>query len=216
MTIAVLCDENQQQELLVFPARESVQYVWADSLQSFLSIEAEAYFDLESRISVSTKGLKLIEGRLLFVNAVIDTLSQLPHGACRINAWPGFLRRKLAEVVLAKEANLHKCQELFTQMGREMMPVPDQPGMVVPRILASIINEAYYTLGDGVSTRPEIDTAMKLGTNYPKGPFEWSEEIGIDRIYRLLLELSKTDIRYKPSPALLDEIEKLIADGLYS
>ena len=56
-----------------------------------------------------------------------------------------------------------------------------------------------------MSTKKEIDTAMKLGTNYPYGPFEWCEKIGKERVYQLLNHLSKTDERYHPAPGLVKE-----------
>ena len=79
--------------------------------------------------------------------------------------------------------------------------------MLSARIIAMIINEAYYTLEAGISSKAEIDTAMKLGTNYPYGPFEWGEKIGLKNIYMLLFELSKTDDRYIVSTALRDEVD---------
>jgi 3-hydroxybutyryl-CoA dehydrogenase len=77
--------------------------------------------------------------------------------------------------------------------------------MITARVLATIINEAYYTLGAQVSTREEIDIAMKLGTSYPYGPFEWAAKIGLARIYELLAELSRDDKRYVPAPLLAQE-----------
>jgi 3-hydroxybutyryl-CoA dehydrogenase len=65
-----------------------------------------------------------------------------------------------------------------------------------------IINEAYYTLEEKVSTKEQIDVAMKLGTNYPLGPFEWSEKIGINNIYELLRKLSMENDRYTIAPLL--------------
>jgi 3-hydroxybutyryl-CoA dehydrogenase len=53
-----------------------------------------------------------------------------------------------------------------------------------------IVNEAFIALKEGVSTKEEIDIAMKLGTNYPYGPFEWAEKIGTERIKNLLSKLS--------------------------
>jgi len=72
-----------------------------------------------------------------------------------------------------------------------------------------IINEAYFALGDKVSTKDEIDTAMKLGTNYPYGPFEWSRKIGLKNVYQLLSVLSKEDHRYIAAPCLEEEVAKL-------
>ncbi len=65
-----------------------------------------------------------------------------------------------------------------------------------------IINEAFYALGDDVSTKEEIDVAMKLGTNYPFGPFEWGEKIGLQNIIELLKKLSENDKRYNVAPYL--------------
>ena len=68
-----------------------------------------------------------------------------------------------------------------------------------------IINEAYFALEDNVSSKAEIDTAMKLGTNYPYGPFEWASVIGTENILTLLQKLYLTDSRYKPSQLLITE-----------
>ena len=77
------------------------------------------------------------------------------------------------------------------------------------RIIAMIVNEAYFALGDGISTKEEIDTAMKLGTNYPYGPFEWSEKIGLKKIYALLQNLGNSGERYLVAPLLKYDIESI-------
>ena len=71
-----------------------------------------------------------------------------------------------------------------------------------------IINEAYFTVEDHVSTKAEIDTAMKLGTNYPYGPFEWAELIGTANILALLQKLNTTDSRYQPAVLLINEVKE--------
>jgi 3-hydroxybutyryl-CoA dehydrogenase len=72
------------------------------------------------------------------------------------------------------------------------------------RIISLIINEAYLVLQEGTSDRKDIDTAMKLGTNYPYGPIEWSERIGIDLIYHILKSMFEEfgDDRYRITPLL--------------
>jgi 3-hydroxybutyryl-CoA dehydrogenase len=82
----------------------------------------------------------------------------------------------------------------------------DDPGMVSARIISMIVNEAYFALQDNVSTKEEIDIAMKLGTNYPLGPFEWSKKIGLERIYFLLEKLGKKTGRYQISQALINDL----------
>ena len=76
-----------------------------------------------------------------------------------------------------------------------------------------IINEAYYTAQEGTASREDIDMAMKLGTNYPYGPFEWSERIGINHIYELLEAIydDTHDERYKICSLLKQEYLKFFS-----
>ena len=71
-----------------------------------------------------------------------------------------------------------------------------------------IINEGYFAVEDNVSSKAEIDTAMKLGTNYPYGPFEWAELIGLNNILGLLQKLNLTDTRYQPSQLLMKAVKE--------
>jgi 3-hydroxybutyryl-CoA dehydrogenase len=70
------------------------------------------------------------------------------------------------------------------------------------RVLSGIINEAMWAEKDGVANTEDIDTALKLGTNYPYGPFEWAEQIGMDRVQELLRALNETvsDDRFTSPP----------------
>jgi 3-hydroxybutyryl-CoA dehydrogenase len=70
-----------------------------------------------------------------------------------------------------------------------------------------IINEAYYTVQEETATRDDIDRAMKLGTNYPFGPFEWCQRIGINHVYEVLEAVYEDtrDERYKICPLLKKE-----------
>lgn len=141
---------------------------------------------------------KILEGKPIFINEIINTLPELvtPRNVNRINAWPTFLERNTWEVAGNTSMVI---KEIFIELGKKMIEVKDSPGMVAARVIAMIINEAFYALKENVSTKNEIDLAMKLGTNYPFGPFEWSDKIGLDRIYQLLLKLSETDVRCIPS-----------------
>jgi 3-hydroxybutyryl-CoA dehydrogenase len=87
-----------------------------------------------------------------------------------------------------------------------IQPPADSPelGEIAVRILAMIMNEAAYALGEGVASVRDIDIAMKLGTNYPKGPLKWADEIGLDLVFNILksLDASLGDERYHPAPLL--------------
>ena len=94
-------------------------------------------------------------------------------------------------------------------MAKRLLLVEDEPGLVSARVLSMIINEAYFALGENVSTIPEIDLAMKLGTNYSLGPFEWQDRIGIENIYLLLKKLSETSKRYLIAPLLEEKFASI-------
>lgn len=207
MTIAILADDVLKEEWLAKEAPEEIELIWVDSVRSLMMTEASAYFDLlfdadPERIA----RLKPVNGRPLFVNAVPWTGKVTGKGVIRINAWPTLLRRPVIEVALTDSEQSATVKYVFDALHWRYQLVPDVCGMITPRVLATIVNEAYYTLGAGVSTKAEIDTAMKLGTNYPVGPFEWSAAIGLENISRLLKELSRTDERYVPAPALEQEL----------
>jgi 3-hydroxybutyryl-CoA dehydrogenase len=83
-------------------------------------------------------------------------------------------------------------------------------GFIYPRTLSLIINEAYFALEEHLATQEDIDCAMKFGVNYPLGPFEWAQTIGLDKIYILLNELLENtgQNRYRPSQHLYEEVKK--------
>lgn len=164
-----------------------------------------AYFDL--LFEEKGPAFANIADRPVFVNAVIATAALLPSNCIRINAWNSFLERNLLEMAVGKNNRFAtQAEQLIEALGWKYQWVPDVPGFIAARVIAMIINEAYFGLGDGISSKQEMDIAMKLGTNYPFGPFEWSEKIGLGRIHALLSKLSETSTRYQIAPALTKEI----------
>lgn len=146
--------------------------------------------------------LNQLRSPLVVINSVITTLREVQHNFVRINAWNTFLHRPVIEAVTINEKNKPIAEELFLLFGKKTQWVPDITGLVTPRVIASIINEAFFALQENVSTADEIDIAMKLGTNYPFGPFEWGKKIGLENIHALLTELSKNNRRYAPADLL--------------
>ena len=140
---------------------------------------------------------------LVFVNGVVGTLRD--HAASdhiiRFNGWPGMLTRPLIEAA-ASESMKERASVIFQSIGKGVEWVADVPGLVSPRVIAMIINEACFAENEKVSDRKSIDTALKLGTNYPKGPFEWAAQIGWNKISRLINVLSITGDRYYPADQL--------------
>lgn len=167
---------------------------------------ANAYFDW----SYEEKGyaFKQITDIPVLVNSVTETALDLPSNCVRFNGWPGFLQKGCFEIASRNELAFNNAIDCIKQLGLSYIQAPDEPGMVSARVLAMIINEAYFGLGENISTKKEIDIAMKLGTNYPFGPFEWSEMIGLHKIVQLLTVLSKTNDRYAIAPAMINALNK--------
>jgi 3-hydroxybutyryl-CoA dehydrogenase len=193
MKIVVRASKEQREEWQSKPAAANtiVKFIHAD--EDIFSIEnGDVYFDLlfEKNRPYATNNHKPI-----FVHAVNELMHELPANCIRINAWTGFLKRDVIEIV-ASEKNKPVTAAVMEQLGWRYIFVADIRGMIAARTISMIINEAYYALGDGVSTKEEIDTAMKLGTNYPYGPFEWSKKIGLNNICSLLRSLFVEDDRY--------------------
>lgn len=116
-----------------------------------------------------------------------------------INALPTFINRSLAELCLLEEQDKKPVDELFRALQWEYLLVDDQPGMVTPRVVAMLINEAWFVLEEETASRDDIDMSMKLGTNYPYGPFEWCDKIGIRDVYETLhaLAINSNESRYR-------------------
>jgi 3-hydroxybutyryl-CoA dehydrogenase len=123
------------------------------------------------------------------------------------NGLPTMIGRTLLEVsVLSPETSV-SLDKVCGQLNTEYILVDDRVGMVTPRVIAMIINEAYYAVQEGTAIREDIDLAMKLGTNYPYGPFEWCIRIGLKNIYEVLEAVynDTKDERYKICPLLKKE-----------
>ncbi|MFF8906121.1 3-hydroxyacyl-CoA dehydrogenase [Streptomyces olivaceoviridis] len=93
---------------------------------------------------------------------------------------------------------------LFQALGKDVSVIGDVPGMIVARTVARIIDLAHDAVAKGVATEEDIDTAMRLGVNYPLGPFEWDRRLGRDVAFDVLDEMHERDPsgRYAPSLAL--------------
>lgn len=153
-----------------------------------------------------------LEKKLVVVGAVKISLAQAAHGygqpvRCTLigmNTLPGFIDRPLIEWSLLKPDHQPRGDKLAEELGWEVRWVEDRVGMVTPRIVLMIINEACFTLQEGTASVEDIDLGMKLGTNYPFGPFEWGDKIGLDNVYETLDALHRDtgDMRYRPCPLL--------------
>lgn len=175
-------------------------------------------------IDAKKKNLLFLESKLpsttviLSSSVTVTALEQqswLKHqsrlvGIC---ALPTLASKKLIEITASIHTNKHSFSlaiGLLKKLGKETSIVQDRIGMVTPRIICSLINESCFAAAEQIASAKDIDTAMKLGTNYPFGPFEWADAIGFEHVFAVLNSIHKDlgEERYRIAPLL-----KQIASG---
>lgn len=202
--IAVIANDIQRKEVTENSLADDQPVVWITEpqLQPGINIYIDLLFDdRPERIKI----LGQLPATCIIINHVAGTLDGMPSNFVRFNGWPTFLKRQIAECSAINPELSPIVKHAFSTFSKKVIFTPDIPGFVSARLIASIINEAYISLEEGVSTRKETDIAMKTGTNYPYGPFEWAEIIGIGSIYKLLLKMAAINTRYTPAALLSKE-----------
>jgi len=121
-------------------------------------------------------------------------------------------RMELVEVIrgIATDEDTYLIiRELAEKLGKKPVNAEDFPAFIVNRILLPMINEAVYTLYEGVGSVRAIDTAMKLGTHHPMGPLELADFIGLDTCLAVMhvLHDGLADTKYRPCPLLVKYVE---------
>lgn len=208
MQVIVLASECQKAQF----AESAKNVIWidnADALTPYTS--ADAFVDLtfeptEERVAM----LAALLPKPVIINSVINNLNDTHANFIRINGWPTFLSSSTWEAACRSDETLQQAEAVFAVLGKKAEWLPDTPGFVTARVVSMIINEGFLALEEGVSTKDEINTAMKLGTAYPYGPFEWAEKIGMQNVLRLLEALSRFHSRYTPASLLAKEAASLI------
>jgi 3-hydroxybutyryl-CoA dehydrogenase len=119
---------------------------------------------------------------------------------------------KLVEIIrgIATDAPTYEAARAFAQsLGKSTSNAEDFPAFIVNRVLIPMINEAIYTLYEGVGTVDAIDTAMRLGANHPMGPLELGDFIGLDTVLAIMNVLHEglADSKYRPCPLLVKYVE---------
>jgi 3-hydroxybutyryl-CoA dehydrogenase len=128
----------------------------------------------------------------VFLNSAKSSLQQIVKGDIGaaqffgFNGLPTFFNRPVLEVVLRRDTDRDLLAGISTRLDLPYEIVPDRPGMVSARIVSMIVNEAFSAMEDGTASPGDIDLAMKLGTNYPRGPVEWGRQIGLKNICDVL------------------------------
>ncbi|MDA8233055.1 MAG: 3-hydroxybutyryl-CoA dehydrogenase [Magnetospirillum sp.] len=116
---------------------------------------------------------------------------------------------ELIRGIATGEETFAMLREMVTRLGKTPVSAEDFPAFIVNRILLPMINEAVYTLYEGVGSVDAIDTAMRLGANHPMGPLELADFIGLDTCLAIMQVLHDglADTKYRPCPLLVKYVE---------
>ena len=195
MKIIVEANDNQWTELEII---KGINWVRVENDKDFnLHSDAAAYFNFINKEFNLYYNLPVV-----FINNSSENIES-DKNLFVVNAWPGFLLRTMWEI---KGDKSEAAEKVISHLGKKQLWVKGD--FVSSRIISMIINEAYFAFEENVSSKEEINIAMKAGTGYPYGPFEWAEKIGIKQVYDFLNNLSKVDKRYTPSASLKKEASK--------
>jgi 3-hydroxybutyryl-CoA dehydrogenase len=205
------------------PKVEGIETVFVDGDEALAAMVRAAEYRLvrdssRADLIVAAAGPREMHGEypenaLVLIESSCDTVTiaasriNKPERVVGYGGIPSVADRQLVEIALGFQTESTVVQQavlFFQSLGRDVELIHDGPGLIAPRIIACLANEAAYALMEEVATVQDIDTALKLGVNYPYGPLEWADRIGPERILRILqgLQSMTGEDRYRPCPYL--------------
>jgi 3-hydroxybutyryl-CoA dehydrogenase len=151
-------------------------------------------------------------GRALLVAAGSLARLDTQGGAVGFHALPPVAAGGLVELTRTPrtdDAVAQDAERFFASLGLHTAWVGDAPGLVLGRMVAQVINESFFALGEGVGSEADIDDGMVLGMNHPRGPFAWAEAIGVKHVLAILDALREElgEERYRAAPALRRRVD---------
>ncbi len=160
----------------------------------------------------------LAKDALIATNTSSISITRLAAGTDRperfmgmhfMNPVPAMKLVELIRGIATDEATFRAIRAITEKLGKTAVTAEDFPAFIVNRILLPMINEAVYTLYEGVGNVESIDTAMKLGANHPMGPLELADFIGLDTCLAVMQVLydGLADSKYRPCPLLVKYVE---------
>ncbi|MGI5911605.1 MAG: 3-hydroxyacyl-CoA dehydrogenase family protein [Syntrophomonadaceae bacterium] len=154
----------------------------------------------------------------------IAAVTKRPEKVIGMHFFNPAYKMKLVEInrgLNTSEETFKVAEKVVRQMGKEPISVNESPGFVVTRLNAVLANEAFKMVMEGVASPADIDKACKLGLNYPMGPFELIDLVGLDTRLRIMEELHRIlGEAYRPSPLMVKYVKagrlgKKVGKGVY-
>jgi len=178
-----------------------------------LAIELTNIDTVAKRENIEHLGAALADGTPILSSSLTTTATEQSswisgrHRLIGIAALPTFIYTPLVEIaptIYSPTETVEVTKRFFHSLGKKIEIVQDRIGMVLPRILCRIINEAAFAIMEDIASPEDIDTALKLGVHFPLGPFEWADRIGWKQIAAVLAALHHDlqEERYRVAPLL--------------
>ncbi|MBR9651039.1 3-hydroxybutyryl-CoA dehydrogenase [Thalassovita aquimarina] len=199
-------------------ARISTTLTLTDLGKSDLVIEAATERETVKQAIFDELGPHLLPHTILTSNTSSISITRLASRTDRPERFMGFHfmnpvpLMQLVELIrgiATDEATYKACLGVVERLGKTAASAEDFPAFIVNRILVPMINEAVYTLYEGVGNVKSIDESMKLGANHPMGPLELADFIGLDTCLAIMnvLHDGLADTKYRPCPLLVKYVE---------
>lgn len=208
-TTSSVADALADVDLIIETAPERID------LKVSLFADIEAHAPKTAIVASNTSALSITE--------MAGTLSD-PSRVAGMHFFNPVHKMKLIEIVQALESSprsLEVITAVSARMGKETVLVREAPGFITTRVNASIGNEAFYMLMEGVASARDIDKALKLGLNHPMGPFELVDLVGLDTRLAILDYLHRSmGEKYRPCPLLAQYVKagrlgRKVGKGVY-
>jgi len=183
-----------------------------------LVVEAATENEEVKKSIFKTLGEHLSENTLIATNTSSISITRLAASSDRpgkfmgmhfMNPVPLMQLVELIRGIQTEPATFAAVQDLATKLGKTVSVAEDFPAFIVNRVLLPMVNEAIYTLYEGVGSVESIDTALRLGANHPMGPLELADFIGLDTCLAIMHVLydGLADSKYRPCPLLVKYVE---------
>lgn len=191
---------------------------YADMADAELVIEAATEREDIKRQIFGEVGKILAPGAILASNTSSISITRLAQASADpsrfiglhfFNPVPLMPLLEIIRGIATSDATAATAQAFGAAIGKQTIVAQDSPGFVVNRILLPLLNEAFFAVGEGLASIPDIDKGVKLGLGHPMGPLTLADMIGLDTLLNVLkvFQQDTGDPKYRPAPILLKYVE---------